>query len=59
MIDYIGIARKAVECDDMVKLLEGKGEYRCEFYYYGFPPDADVTDFGSRSCGWFFVNSYE
>ena len=44
MIDYVGIARKAVECDDMVKLLEGKGEYRCEFYYYGFPPDADVTD---------------
>ena len=44
MIDYIGIARKAVECDDMVKLLEGKGEYRCEFFYYGFPPDADVTD---------------
>ena len=47
MIDYIGIARKAVECDDMVKLLEGKGEYRCEFYYYGFPPDADVTDWNN------------
>ena len=44
MIDYIGIARKAVECDDMVKLLEGKGEYHCKFFYYGFPPDADVTD---------------
>ena len=47
MIDYIGIARKAVECADMVKLLEGKGEYRCEFYYYGFPPDADVTDWNN------------
>ena len=47
MIDYIGIARKAVECDDMIKLLEGKGEYRCEFYYYGFPPDADVTDWNN------------
>ena len=47
MIDYVGIARKAVECADMVKLLEGKGEYRCEFYYYGFPPDADVTDWNN------------
>ena len=38
MIDYIGIARKAVECDDMVKLLEGKGEYRCELFNYGLAP---------------------
>ena len=35
MIDYVGIARKAVECDDMVKLLEGKGEYHCEFFRSG------------------------
>ncbi len=42
MIDYIGIARKAVECDDMVKLLEGKGEYHCEFFYYGLA-GIDIT----------------
>ena len=46
MIDYIGIARKAVECDDMVKLLEGKGEYHCEFFYYGLV-GIDITDWGS------------
>ena len=46
MIDYVGIARKAVECDDMVKLLEGKGEYHCEFFYYGLA-GIDITDWGS------------
>ena len=46
MIDYVGIARKAVECGDMVKLLEGKGEYHCEYVEYGLA-GIDITDWGS------------
>ena len=46
MIDYIGLARKAVECDDMIKLLEGKGEYHCEYVEYGLA-GIDITDWGS------------
>lgn len=43
MIDYKGLIEKAIKCDDMVKLLEGKDEYHCEFWFYGMCC-ADVTD---------------
>jgi len=46
MIDYKRLVEKAIKCDDMVKLLEGKDEYHCEYDFYGMC-GADITDWSS------------